>query len=86
MAKELWDELKSPIEFSSISQRMFLRRKLNTCRMDEGESISSYLDRIKEIQSQLNDVGDTISNEELVAIALNGFSNEYKMFVSSIAD
>jgi hypothetical protein len=51
----------------------------------EGESVSSYLDRIKEIWGQLHDVGDTISNEEMVAIALNGFSNDYEMFVSSVA-
>jgi hypothetical protein len=47
--KELWDKLKSMFESSSMSQRMFLRSKLNTCKMDEGESVSSYLDRIKEI-------------------------------------
>jgi len=85
MTKELWDKLKSLVESSSTLQRMFFKSKLNTCMIVEGESVSSYFERIKEIRGKLHDVGDTISNEELVAIALNGFSNDYEMFVNIIA-
>jgi hypothetical protein len=49
-AKDLWDNLKSLYESLSMSRRMLLRNKLNACRMAEGESVSSYIDRIKEIR------------------------------------
>jgi hypothetical protein len=90
-SKELWDKLKSLYESSSLSRRMLLRNKLNACRMAEGESVYSYLDRAKEIgvscmmRDQLHDAGDKISNEEIVPIALNVFSNDYEMFFSSVA-
>jgi hypothetical protein len=83
--KELWDKLKCLFESSSMSRRMFLIRKLNTYNMDEGESISYYLDRIKEIHDQLHDACDRISNKEMVPITLNGFSNYYEMFVNIVA-
>jgi hypothetical protein len=68
-----------------MSRRMFLIRKLNTYNMDEGESISYYLDRIKEIHDQLHDACDRISNKEMVPITLSGFSNYYEMFVNIVA-
>jgi hypothetical protein len=84
-AKELWDKMKSMFESLSMSQRMFLRIKLNMYMMVEGESIYFDLDRIKEIWDQLHYASDTISNEEMVPIALNGFSIDYGMFVSNVA-
>jgi hypothetical protein len=47
--------------------------------------VSSYLDRVKEIQDQRHDAGDKISNEKMVPITLNGFSNDYETFVNNVA-
>jgi len=39
---------------------------------------------MKEIHDQLHDATDTISNEEILPIALKGFSINYEMFVSNV--
>ena len=61
-------------------------KKMNACRMAEGKSVSSYIEKFREIRDQLHDARDKISNEQMVHITLNGFSNDYEMFVSSVAE
>lgn len=60
-------------------------KKMNACRIAQRESVSSYIGKVKEIRDQLHDAGDKISNEKMVPIIFNGFSNDYEMFVSSVA-
>jgi len=68
-----------------MSRRILLRKKLNVSRMAEGESVSSYIDKIKEIREPLHDVRDKISNKGMIPITLNGFSNDYaQMFVNNV--
>jgi hypothetical protein len=40
--------------------------------MDGNESVSSFLGRIKEVKDKLVNIGETISNTDLVTITLNG--------------
>jgi hypothetical protein len=68
-----------------MSRRMLLTNNLNVSRMAKGESVFSYIEKIKEIRESLHDVGDKISNERMVPITLNGFSNDYEMFVNNVS-
>ena len=58
---------------------------MNVCRMAEGESVSSYIHKVKEIKDQLHDAGYKISNEKMVHITLNGFSKDYEVSINSFA-
>ena len=42
--------------------------------MNYGEDITSYLTRIRLVKDELAVVGDSLGVDELVRIALNGFS------------
>ena len=42
--------------------------------MNQGEDITSYLTKLKLVKDKLATIGDSPSDDELVRIALNGFT------------
>jgi hypothetical protein len=63
---------------------MALRDKLHNTRMAKGESVASYLTRIRQVKDELGVVGETIPDSELVCIALKGFTKEWDVFVKCV--
>ena len=52
--------------------------------MDKGEGVFSYLTRLTWIRDEIGVVGSKIVDEELVRIALNGFSKPWDTFVKGV--
>lgn len=52
--------------------------------MQKGESVISYLTKIKEVHDELAAVGEKLMDTELVCVALNGFIIDWHTFVQSI--
>ena len=63
---------------------MVLKEKLRIVKMLKGESVTSYLTRVRLVRDELAAVGDKRSDGELVHIALNGFSKEWSICVQVI--
>lgn len=53
---------------------MLLKNKLTSAGMSDIDTMVSYLLKITELRDHLFVIGMKIEDEELVAIALNGFS------------
>jgi hypothetical protein len=53
--------------------------------MDGNESVSSFLGRIKEVKDKLVNIGETVSNTDLVTITLNSMLEDYHMFIIGLA-
>jgi hypothetical protein len=51
--------------------------------MDGNESVSSFLGHIKEVKDKLVNIGEIVSNTDLVTITLNGMLEDYHMFITS---
>jgi hypothetical protein len=49
--------------------------------MSKTNTIASYLMKITKLHDQLAAVGEEVKSEELVPIALNGFSSSWQPFV-----
>ncbi|KAH9294831.1 hypothetical protein KI387_038419, partial [Taxus chinensis] len=49
--------------------------------MNKGEDVTSYLTRLRIFKDELAAVGDKPSDDELVRIALNGFTKQWEVFV-----
>jgi hypothetical protein len=69
---ETWTTLKALYETSNTNQILFMKTKLLGIKMDGNESVSSFLGRIKEMKNKLVNVGETVSNTDLITITLNG--------------
>lgn len=52
--------------------------------MTKTDTVASHLTKITQVRDELAVVGETVKDEELVRIALNGFSKPWDAFVHGI--
>jgi len=83
-SKETWGVLKSLYETSNTN-RIFLKTKLLSIKMEANESISNFISRVKELSDKLGDIGEKVFNTNLVTITLNGLVHDYQIFISSLS-
>ena len=81
---DMWDVLKQLFEAKNKNQKMALKDKLHNVKMTKDESVTSYLTRVAQIKDEVAVVGETISDLELVRIALKGSTKKWEVFVKCI--
>ena len=82
-AQEVWKTLEH--RFTSTSRANVLNLKIELHNLKKGtESISSYLQKVKNTRDKLVAVGTLIDNEELLHIILKGLPREYSHSGSAI--
>jgi hypothetical protein len=64
---------------------LILKSNLLSIKMDINEYVSNFLGRIKYMEDKLGDIGEKVSNIDLVTILLNGMLGDYKMFITGFA-
>ena len=72
--RKMWEAIIKLYQNSNLNRKTVLKEKLQNTKMRKGESVSSYLTRLRQVKDELADVGETVDGTELVRIALNGFS------------
>lgn len=83
-AFEMWEALTKLYQSTNENREMVLREKLRCVKMDESESITSYLTRVTQIRDELSATGEVINDDELVRVSLNGFSEKWDIFVKGV--
>eukprot|EP00253_Pinus_taeda_P023650 PITA_23650 len=53
--------------------------------MDERETVVAFVVRIKDVKDGLADIGEAVSDSDLVSITLSGMCDEFQMFVTRLA-
>uniref|UniRef100_A0A2N9I8B6 CCHC-type domain-containing protein n=1 Tax=Fagus sylvatica TaxID=28930 RepID=A0A2N9I8B6_FAGSY len=82
-AQAVWKTLEH--RFTSTSRANVLNLKIELHNLKKGtESVSSYLQKVKNTRDKLIAVGTLIDNEELLHIILKGLPREYGPFCSAI--
>ena len=84
-SKEISKELKDLYETNNTNRIIFLKSKLLRIKMDINEYVSTFLEQIKDMKDKLGDIGEKMSNIDLVTIALNGMLEDYQMFITGLA-
>ena len=80
----MWDSLKQLFEEKNENQKMDLKDELHNVKMTQGEGVTSYLTRMDQVKDELTTVGETISDSEMVRIALKGFIKRWEDCVKCI--
>jgi hypothetical protein len=80
----MYEALSRLYERKDISRNLTLRNQLRNMKMDNSESVTSYLMRVSQIREQLAAIGDVISDKELVTTTLNGFPTFWIPFVQGV--
>ncbi|XP_004310263.1 PREDICTED: uncharacterized protein LOC101298676 [Fragaria vesca subsp. vesca] len=82
-AKEAWSALIE--RFSTVSRANIMQLKTDLQTIKKGaDNIDKYLLRIKHARDQLNSVGVSILDEDIIVVTLNGLPDEYAMIKTVI--
>ena len=83
-ANEIWGILKELYEIRNSNRLLFLKSKIMSLKMEENETIASFVARIKDMKNKLPDIGHTVDDTNLVTITMNGVTDDYQMFTTRI--
>ena len=73
-----FDSLFRLYEGNDINQKMTLRTQLKNVKMHNSKTIQSLFARVSQIKEQLEAIGDTVEEVELVMTTLNGLPNSWE--------
>jgi hypothetical protein len=82
--RQMYEALNRLYERKDISRNLTLRNHLRNMKMDNSESVTSYLIRVSQIRDQLAAIGDVISDKELITTTLNAFPTFWIPFVQGV--
>jgi hypothetical protein len=80
----MFDALTRMYEGKKINRKMNLRTQLKITRMQKGEIVKEYFSRISQFMEQLEAIGDTLDEDELIMTALNGLTRPWDAFIQTI--
>lgn len=83
-ALKIWKALKNLFEDNGLSRKIGLLRNLISGRLEDSDSMQSYVDGIVDNANKLDGIGFTITDEWKTAILLAGLTVEYKPFIMGI--
>ena len=63
---------------------MMLRTQLKNVKMQDSESIQSYFTRVSQIKEQIEAIGDSVEETELVMTTMNGLPRSWDTFIKGI--
>jgi hypothetical protein len=82
--KKMYDALTNLFSVKNFGQIMSLKNELCDMKMNDDDSITSYLVRISQLRDQLQAIEEIISKKELVNIVLNGLLKKWDAFSASM--
>ena len=80
----MFDVLFRLYEGKNINRKMALRIQLKNVKMQNSESIQSYFTRVSQIKEQIEAIGDSIEEAELVMTTMNGLPRFSDPFIRGI--
>jgi hypothetical protein len=83
-SKKMCDALTNLFSVRNIGQVMSLKNELRDMKMNDDDSITSYLVRISQLRDQLQAIEEIISDKELVNIELNSLPKTWDAFAASM--
>ena len=83
-AKECMDALSNLYDTKAPSQKRSLKKQLHTIKMDKNETIASFFSRISQLKEQLLAIGTQIEEDDFVDAAIDGLSDSWTTFISSV--
>ena len=80
----MYDSLSRMYEGRNINRNMNLRAQLKGTKMSQGESIQDYFTRVSQFKDQLEAIGDSLDEYELVMTALNALTRPWDSFIQTM--
>ena len=71
---KMYDALSRMYEGRNINTKMNLRAQLKSTKMSKGESVQDYFTRVSQFKEQLDSIGHSLDEDELVMTDINGLT------------
>ena len=82
--KKLWDILESKYASMTLTNRLMMKMDLYSLKMEEGGNIIDHSNKFNELVSRLQNVGETIKEEEKALLILASLPKSFKPLVQSM--
>ncbi|KAF1328946.1 Gag-pol polyprotein, partial [Globisporangium splendens] len=83
-AHDAWSKLGDHFEKKSLANKLFLRRRLFTAMMEEGDNVLAHINKVKTLAEQLDAVGAPVSEDDLVITLLGSLSESYQFLITAL--
>jgi hypothetical protein len=83
-SKELWDKLGNLYQSKPLVNNLFLQKKLNHLRMEDGDSMTKHLNAFNTLVSQLVSVNIAIAEEDKCITLLCSLADSWDNLVVAI--
>lgn len=81
-AYDMWISLQDVYEKRSLSGKLFLRRKLMSMKMNEGEKLDDFISRFEHVLCQLKSSGAEVKEEDAICTLLLALPKSYETIVT----
>ena len=83
-ACDAWSRLEDHFEKKSLANKLFLRRRLFTVTMEEGDDVLEHINKVKTLAEHLEAVGAPVSADDLVITLLGSLSESYQFLITAL--
>ena len=80
----MWKTLKDLYQNSSDQRKLALKDKLRKIKMEKGDTISTYLNKLTTCRDELGSVGITTADDDMVSLALLGLPKSWHSYQDSV--
>jgi len=83
-AADMFGRLMEQYERKGRASSMYLRKKLFTARMREGENLSTHLNSISELVQQLEGINKPVTEEDVITIIINSLPPSFENLCTNL--
>ena len=76
--------IKSLYQTQNTSRIMALKSKLFSMKMDKSKTPVAFITQIKNVKDGLGDIGEKVSDSDLITITMNKMTGEFQMFITRL--
>ena len=80
----VWKKLSDQFQKKTWANRLCLRRRLYTLKLDEGAAVQEHIRQVTEVFEELAVVGDPVNKEDRVVYLLASLPESYDMVVTAL--
>ena len=81
----MWKDLIDLFQSRSDHRKLALKDKLRKIKMDKGDSMPKYLTKFVQCRNELESIGITVTDDDLVSLALLGLPKSWHSYVVKLA-
>ena len=76
--------LKDLYEVKKTNRLLFLKRNIISIKMEDNETVITFILRINELKNNLGDISEAMSDTNLFMITMNGMTDKYQMLITHL--